>query len=49
MEWLMDMQTNLLLKTGPESFEIVEDLAAIFHPELFPKHEPRHFIKLPDE
>ena len=27
--------------------EIIEDLAAIFHPELFPGHRPRYFLKLP--
>ena len=29
------------------SDEIVADLAAIFHPELFPGHEFKHFLKLP--
>ena len=28
--------------------EIIEDLAAIFHPELFPGHRPRYFLKLPE-
>jgi len=27
--------------------EIIEDLAAIFHPELYPEHELGYFIKLP--
>ena len=26
--------------------EIIEDLAAIFHPELYPGHEPGYFVKL---
>jgi len=29
--------------------EIIEDLVAIFHPELFPEHKLRHFLKLPEE
>jgi len=28
---------------------IIEDLAAIFHPELFPEHELGYFMKLPEE
>ena len=29
--------------------EIIADLAAIFHPKLFPGHRPRHFFKLPEK
>jgi len=28
---------------------IIEDLAAIFHPELYPEHELKYFMKLPEE
>lgn len=26
--------------------EVIEDLAALFHPEMYPDHEVRHFLKL---
>jgi iron complex transport system substrate-binding protein len=32
-----------------KTFEVLEDLAAIFHPELFPKHQIKHFVLLPDK
>jgi len=28
---------------------IIEDLAAIFHPELYPEHELKYVMKLPEE